>query len=238
MEAKPVSAMKIDLSKYLTQRYQDSLAKQDFEGPVVTIAREYGCPSQKLAARLAEKLNLINSSLSKKIKWRWINKEILYESAKILKLHPSDIEYVFNFEKKNFFDDILSSQSSKYYKSDRKIRNTIASVIRNLASEGNVIIVGRGGVAITREVERSLHVNLEAPIEWRALRLSEKFCMSEKETRKLATEIDKKRKEFRNYFHGVGTDYTRFDVRYNCMTLSIDDITHSIISLLQARKFV
>ena len=67
MEAKPVSAMKIDLSKYLTQRYQDSLAKQDFEGPVVTIAREYGCPSQKLAARLAEKLNLINSSLSKKI---------------------------------------------------------------------------------------------------------------------------------------------------------------------------
>ena len=230
--------MKIDLSKYLTQRYQESLSKQDYEGPVVTIAREYGCPSQKIASRLADRLNQNKGPRTKKIDWRWITKEILYESAKELKLDPSDIEYVFRYEKKNFFDDILTSQSRKYYKSDRKIRMTIARVITNIASEGNVIIVGRGGVAITRKIERSLHVKLEAPIEWRAARITEKYQINEKEARKLATEIDKKRMEFRDYFHGKGTDYSRFDVRYNCMTLSIDDITGSIISLLQARKFV
>lgn len=230
--------MKIDLSKYLTERYQASLAKQEYEGPVVTISREYGCPSQQLSTRLAERLNQVKSSNAKKIPWRWINKQILYESARELKLEPADIEYVFNFEKKNIFDDILSSQSRKYYKSDRKIRNTIAGVIRNLASEGNVIIVGRGGVAITRDMERSLHVMLEAPLEWRTLRLAEKYCMTEKEARKLAVEVDKKRKEFRDYFHGKGTDYTRFDAKYNSMTLSINDITESVVGLLQARNFV
>ena len=238
MEVSRMTVMKIDLSKYLTQRYHESLSGQNFEGPVVTIAREYGCPSQKVASRLADNLNQIKSTKAKKIKWRWINKEILFEAARELKLDPAEIEYVFKYEKKNLFDDILSSQSSKYYKSDRKIRKTIAGVIRNIALEGNSIIVGRGGVAITRDIERSIHVKLEAPIEWRALRIAEKYCMKEKEARKLAIEIDKKRMEFREYFHGKGTDYTCFDVRYNCMTLSIEDIAESIISLLKARKFI
>ena len=143
-----------------------------------------------------------------------------------------------NTKKKTFFDDILSSQSSKYYKSDRKIRKTIAGVIRNIASEGNVIIIGRGGVAITREIERSLHIMLEAPLEWRAIRIAQKYCMTEKAAAKYSLEIDKKRKEFRDYFHGKETDYTRFDVIYNCMTLSIDNIAESIISLMQERKFI
>ncbi len=230
--------MKIDISKYLTQRYLESLAKQDYEGPVITIAREFGCPSKKIAARLTERLNELKKSGPKKIPWRWIDKEILSESARELNLDPGDIEYVFKYEKKTFFDDILSSQSKKYYKSDRKIRSTIARVVRNIASEGNVIIIGRGGVAITREIERSLHIMLEAPLEWRALRTAQKHCMTEKEAAKYATEVDRKRQEFRDHFHGHGTNYTRFDVRFNCMTLSVDDITESIINLLHTRKFI
>lgn len=230
--------MKIDLSKYLTQRYLDSQSKQDFEGPVVTIAREFGCPAKKIAARLSTRLNKIRESKAKNFPWRWISKEILSESAKELNLDPTDIKYVFRFEKKTFFDDIISSQSKRYYKSDRKIRSTIAGVIRNIASEGNVIIVGRGGVAITHDIEKSLHIKLEAPLKWRALRVREKFCMTEKEAAKLSIETDKKRMEFRDYFHGKGTDYTRFDVRYNCMTLSIDDITNNIINLLKSRNFI
>ncbi|MFC2081100.1 AAA family ATPase, partial [Bacteroidota bacterium] len=190
------------------------------------------------AARLADRLNEISKPKAKNIPWRWISKEILSESAKELNLDPSDIKYVFKFERKTFFDDILSSQSKKYYKSDRKIKNTIAGVIRNIASEGNVIIVGRGGVAITHDIEKSLHIKLEAPLKWRALRIGQKFCITEKEAAKYAVEVDKKRMEFRDYFHGKGTDYTRFDVKFNCMTLSVDDMTKSIISLLKTREFI
>jgi len=231
-------AMKIDLSKYLTERYQDSMLKQEYEGPVVTIARDFGCPARKIASRLTNQLNQLKESRSKNIRWRWISKEILAESARELEMDPADIKYVFQYEKKTVFDDILSSQSRKYYKSDRKIRKTVAQVIRNIASEGNVVIVGRGGVAITKDIERSLHIKLEAPMEWRALRASEKYCISLEQARKRAVEIDKKREEFRNYFHGKGSDYTRFDVKYNCMSLSLDDIVCSIINLLQSRKFV
>ena len=230
--------MKIDLSKYLTQRYIESQVKQDFEGPVITLARESSCPAQKVATQLASRLDDIKGSKAKSIPWRWINKEVLSESARELNLDPSEIEYVFNFEKKNFFDDILSSQSRKYYKSDRQIRKTISKVVRNIASEGNVIIIGRGGVAITREIERSLHIMLEAPIEWRAIRNAQKYCMTQKEATKFSIDVDRKRREFRDYFHGKGTDYTRFDVRYNCMTLSVEEIADSIIGLMKIRKFI
>jgi cytidylate kinase len=230
--------MRIDISKYLTERYLESISEQKFEGPVVTIAREFGCPGKKVAIKLASRLTEINSPLAKKIEWRWISKEILDESARQLNMDPAEIEYVFRYEKRGVFDDILSSYSKKYYKSDRKIRNTIARVIRNIASEGNVIIVGRGGVAITREIEKSLHIHLEAPVDWRALRVSEKYCLTHEESKKYARDIDMKRSEFRDYFHGKGSDYSRFDVIFNCMTLSIDEIVESSIGMMKIRNMI
>jgi cytidylate kinase len=230
--------MKIDLSKYLTQRYIDSLSHLDFEGPVITIAREFGCPGKKIAYSLVQRLDEIKGPGIKPIPWRCINKEIISASASELNLDPDEIKYVFKYEKKTFFDDILSSQSRKYYKSDRKIRSTIARVIRNIASEGNVVILGRGGVAITREMDRSLHVMLEAPLNWRALRVMQKYGMTEKEAMQYSSEIDRKRKELRDYYHGKGTDYTRFDVRYNCMTLSIENISDSILGMMKSRNLL
>ena len=66
----------------------------------------------------------------------------------------------------------------------------------------------------------------------------QKYSMNEKEAEKYAVEIDKKRKDLRDYYHGRGTDYTRFDVKYNCMTLSIDNIADSILSMMQSRNFI
>ena len=106
------------------------------------------------------------------------------------------IRYVFNYEQKGVIDDIFSAHLTKYYKSDRRIRNTVGRVIRNIGIEGNVIIVGRGGVAITRDIPRSLHINLDAPMEWRAMRVSTKHNLSLEEAEKYANDVDKKRKQF------------------------------------------
>jgi cytidylate kinase len=230
--------MRIDLSKYLTERYLEAQSRQDFNGPVITIAREFGCPGKKVAAGLVLKLNELKSPKAKKIDWRWVSKEILLESAKELQINPEEIKYVFEYQKKSMFDEILSSQSKKYYKSDRAIRKTIADVIRNIANEGNVVIVGRGGVSITRDIEKSFHIQLEAPLEWRAIRVSEKFCMSIEEAKKYATDIDIKRREFRDYFHGKESDYSSFDVKFNCMTLTVEEMIEATVRLLQLRNLV
>ncbi|MCB8995267.1 MAG: cytidylate kinase-like family protein [Bacteroidales bacterium] len=230
--------MKIDISKYLQDRYQEAQLKSAFPGPVVTIAREIGCPSKQIATFLVEKLNHSGYKFSKKTPWRWISKEILEESAKDLGVDMAEIKYVFEYKTFGVLEDLLLSHSKKFYKSDRKVRNTIAKVIRNFADEGNAVIVGRGGVAITRDIPKSLHIKLEAPLEWRALRTSEKHNISIDEAKKYCLDIDKKREQFRDYFQGKGNDYTRFDITFNCMTIDAEEISEIIIESLRIRNLI
>jgi cytidylate kinase len=235
----PFRTMKVDLQKYMAERLQDEGGKAKSPGPVITISRQYGCPAKRIARILVEQFNekmLVKAS--RKIPWRMISKEILSESAKELEVDPSKIKYVFDYEQKGVIEELVSAHQNKYYKSDRKIRSTIGKVIRNIGIEGNVVIVGRGGVAITRDIANSLHINLEAPLEWRVLRTSEKLCLSQEEAKKCALSIDKKRKQFRDYFEGKNSDYTMFDLTFNCMTLSVDEIVKIIIKTAELRNFI
>ena len=230
--------MKVDLLKYMSDRLQEDCAKVKEPGPVITISREYGCPAKRISQKLTEELTRKMFVKGKDIEWKYITKEIMSESAKELELDPAKIQYVFKYEQKSLLDDILTAHSTKYYKSDRRIRNTIAKVIRNISCEGNAIIVGRGGVAITHDIPKSLHIHLEAPLEWRALRTSAKFDMPIEDAEQYALDIDRKRKQFREFFEGKNTDYTRFDLRFNCMTLSIDEIVNIIIRAAEIRKLI
>lgn len=230
--------MKVDLSKYLEDWYKDDPAKNIYPGPVITISRELGCPSKMLACQLAERLDKEKTKKSKEQPWRWISKEILDESAKQLNVDCEQIEHVFDYKSRGVFEDILLAHSKDYYKSDLKIRTTIAKVIRNFANQGNAIIVGRGGVAIARDIPLSLHLMLEAPLEWRAARVSSKHDMTIEQARSYAQSIDKKRTQFRDYFQGKGNDYTRFDMRINCMTLSLDEIVDIIVGAVKTRKML
>ena len=230
--------MKVDLSKYLDDWYKEDPARNIYPGPVVTISREAGCPAKMIASYLTDRLNSLKRVKCKEHPWRWISKEILQESARLLEVDSSQIQHVFDYKSRGVLEDLLLAQSKDYYKSDLKIRTTIARVIRRFANEGNAVIVGRGGVAITRDIPKSLHIFLEAPLEWRALRVAEKQNMPLEQARSYAQNIDKRRSQFRDFFQGRGTDYTRFDIKLNCMTLSKDEITDIIVGALKTREML
>jgi cytidylate kinase len=231
--------MKIDLQKYMSDRLQEKSGKFKLPGPVITISRLYGCPAKLVAKCLVDKLTekMIVRGL-KDIHWKMVTKEILEESAKELDVDPSKIKYIFDYEEKGTIDNLLSAHLSKYYKSDRLIRNTIGKVIRNIAIEGYAVIVGRGGVAITRDIPQSLHINLEAPLEWRVIRTMEKMNLPHNEAQKYALSLDKKRKQFRDFFEGKDSDYTSFDITFNCMTMTVDEIVSIIVKAIELRRFI
>lgn len=228
--------MQGDLLSYLKKRYEESQEKNTGPGPVITISREYGCPGKLVAQKLADALSQLKSPSGNKYSWKWYSKEILNESARELQMDPSQIKYVFDYEKKGTLEDFFSS-FSQYYQSDKKIRNTIGRVIREIAVQGHSIIVGRGGIAITRDMQNSLHINLEAPLEWRSLMVSECYGLSLEKARTNCIETDKKRQQFRDYFEGKNTDYTRPDVSFNSMTLSVDEVVATIVKIVELRKF-
>ena len=228
--------MTIDLVKYSKERYDERNIVSSDPGPVITIARETGCPGRKVAQLLSETLNQRLQKDKKKV-WKWIGKEVFDEAAKELGLETEEVQKVFK-EKRTIVDEIISSQSSKFYKSDRRVRKTIGQVIRSMANDGHIIILGRGGVAITRDIPKSLHIFLEAPVEWRSSVISEKQCCTQHEALKYIKEIDKRRTQYREYYEGKNTDYTWFDAQFNCMTLKVEEIVEAIIKLLEMKKII
>ena len=228
--------MTIDLVQYLKDRYAERNLGSSDPGPVITISRESGCPARKVAQLLSEVLNQRSQKLKKK-DWKWVGKEVFDEAAKELGLELGEVEKVFK-EKRNIVDQILSAQSQRFYKNDKRVRKTIGQVIRSMANDGNVIILGRGGVAITRDIPRSLHIFLEAPLEWRASILSEKQNCTLKEAIKIAKETDKRRALYREYYEGKNTDYTWFDAKFNCMTLKVEEIVDAIVKLMEIKKII
>ncbi|MBI9037528.1 MAG: hypothetical protein JEY97_05285 [Bacteroidales bacterium] len=70
----------------------------------------------------------------------------MIESAKELELNPAKIEYVFLSQQKSAIDEFVSAMTKKYFKSDKAIRKTIINVIRSILNDGDVVIVGRGGI--------------------------------------------------------------------------------------------
>ena len=91
---------------------------------------------------------------------------------------------------------------------------------------------------IARDIKRSIHVSLHAPLNWRVATISKKRNMNIKYVEKITKDFDRKRKVMRDYYFGKKTDDSIFDIVLNTMTLSEDAIVYTILELMKIRKFI
>ncbi len=224
--------------KYFDQVLSESHTKKQLTGPFISISRDFGCMANPIAEKLSKALSDRYSKLGINKEWKWLNKSILEESSKALELSPSKIKYIFRSKKKSMMDEIVSAMQTRYYKSDRKIRNTIIEVIRTIAKSGNVIIVGRGGVAFGKDNPQSLHIKLTAPIEWRVNRISNNYNKSQSEALKYLLEVDQERKYLIDSFMQYETDYSIFDIVFNRSTMKEEEIISIILNVIESRKLL
>ena len=101
-----------------------------------------------------------------------------------------------------------------------------------------MIIVGRGGVSITRDITNSLHIKFQAPLEWRINDVSKKQMISLAEARKKIQLVDTQRALIREFFEGKKVDNGAFDLIFNYMTLDEDDIIATIIRLMESKNLI
>ena len=227
------------LRRYLDMRLSNEPAISR-QGPVVTLSRECGCPSKKLAALMVEKLaGVSRKPYGPPVAWKWIGKELLEQAAADLQVSPKDIDHVFQYEEHSLVDDILAAtKKTGKYRTDRAIYNSIGKVIRTFGENGHVIIVGRAGMALTRHIPLSLHVRLIAPLEWRITSSQAIFNLNRDEAVKWIANKDENRKKFLEYYLGRKFTMDDFDVVYNCATWDLADIADSLIVLMKVKKLI
>jgi len=226
--------------KYMQERVgrKEETLEMKLEGPVITISREFGCPGNRIGKYLSEVLTEKLRRQDRNTEWKWLSKEIIDQSAHELKLTPSLVKDVYEYKNRSFFDNLALFFSDTYYPSDSKINNTIANFIHSAASEGNVIIVGRAAEAITKNFNKSFHIKLIAPIQWRAEIISDKYGITISEAKNEALEMDRRREQFRHYFEKDVPDTEFYDAYFNCKYMTDEEIVELLVIIAETRGFI
>ncbi|MBK8807523.1 MAG: cytidylate kinase-like family protein [Bacteroidales bacterium] len=221
--------------KYFLERSFDNVNKFKSHGPLITIARDFGCYSSQIADLLASRLNQESKTDNK---WLWLSNEILTEAAQSLEVEPAKIAHIFGAEERPFIQEIIESLSTKKYVCDENIKKTIVRIVQKYAEQGNVIIVGRASSAITQHIKQAIHVKFIAPVDWRVKQIQQRFDLSDIEARKKLQAVDERRRVFMSYYGGDKHDSDLYDVVFNRSRMSEEEIVESIISLSKMKKLI
>ncbi|MFW6020374.1 MAG: AAA family ATPase [Bacteroidales bacterium] len=226
------------LFQYFTNRYQQKQESADKAipakegGPVVTVSREFGCHGKEFSKDLKKLLDARGKT------WQIVSKEVLNHAAKELKLHPHQLEYIFKGQKKSDIEELLTSMTNRYYKGDYGIRKAFRRVIYNIARQGNAIILGRCGVCIAHDINRSLHIKLEAPEEHRIANIMEWKNINTQEAVKLMKEMDRNREFVLQNFSKKVFDPHMFDLNINMSRFSISEAVDLTGKVLEMKNIV
>lgn len=205
-------------------------------GPVITVSRECGCSGRLFAEKLTERINSKINTPSQN--WKWVNKEILSLASKELKLNPDQVKTLLKTEDRNFLDELVSSFTVKYYAPDAKIKRAIKEVVRHIAIQGHVVIIGRGSEALTQDIQRSLHVKLYAPLSWKIDAIRNRSSISAEEAKKIVIETDKRRIKFVEGYLAKEPNKLVYDIDFNCAKFSQDEIIEIILKIAEIKSLI
>ncbi len=225
--------MTYDLIHYFNQKF-DKLYRTESKKtlPFITLSRETGCGANAIALMLQEELT------SREKKWNVINKEIIDEAASQLKVDRHRIYDVINARNRTMADEILNALSTRYYKNDRILRKSITEIVRHDAQTGNIIIVGRGGVAVTQDLPMGMHIKLMAPVKWRVENVMKMRGMTENSAMEYIDDIDKKRKQLLKQLSGNKFNNSWFNLVINCATFTPLQIVRLISDSMKMRQLL
>ena len=219
---------------YFDGRYRESILNKPpaDDGPVITLSRLTGCDARQVAALLVDKLN----SKYGTIKWRWVDKDIIYAIAKELNTDTQRVENFYKgIELSNISEMIMAFSGG--FVSDLRVKKAIKEVVLSMCKEGYIILVGRGGVSIAHEIADALHIRLIAPFYWRVENVMKKKDMIIETAEEYVVDTDEKRFNLIRTFldkKPLNIDYL-FDATINRSSFTIQEIADLIVSMYEKK---
>ncbi|MGI8926554.1 MAG: AAA family ATPase [Tepidiformaceae bacterium] len=111
----------------------------------------------------------------------------------------------------------------------------IQQVIRQVAEEGNVVLVAHGASIPLAGMAGLLRVLVTASPDIRAARIDESNAMGAAKARKVVDDSDRQRAEFLRRFYGVKQELpTHYDLVLNMDTVSVADAVKTVVALAKA----
>lgn len=191
--------------------------------PCITLSREFGCEAYPVAERLCELLRQKTGN-----EWVVMDKALLEEVSRRHSISEDILRSV--GEKNRFMDEVMATFSLRW-KTDRDHFKVLASHIISLASQGNVIIVGRGSAIITAHLPNCHHFRLYASHGFKSASIARRTKISLEEASELILKKQSQRDHFTNNFLGRDAhDLSHYELLFNNDRNSTDKIAHTILA--------
>lgn len=215
---------------YFDARHRDTIMKKpsSADGPVITISRLTGCDARQVAALLVDEMNRQYSTT----KWKWVDKDVIYAIAKELNTGTERVENFYKGIELSNLSEMIMAFSGNFI-SDLRVKKAIKDVVLSMCKEGHIILVGRGGVSIAREITDSLHIRIIAPFYWRVENVMKKKQMTLEAAEEYCIETDEKRHNLILDFldkKPLNIDYL-FDATLNRSSYTVHELTALIVAL-------
>ncbi len=202
------------------------------QNPFVTISRQAGAGGNSLAAAILELLEARKDATLFQ-GWQKFNQELCKKIAKEPGMKVS-LDELLKYEYRSQVEDMIEELMAGHTPQD-VFNKKIFHLIRTLAVFGKVILVGRGGVFLTRDLKLGIHIRLVAPLDVRTRRMADLLGLTEKKAKKFVQEQDRSRSNLvKTYFNKKIDDPLHYDQVWNTAVVPLDQIARSIV--LQIEK--
>lgn len=203
--------------------------------PFFTFSREPGAGAATVARKLVDALNA-NAGAPL---WTCWDRELIEKIATdrklskqlIMELEEREHSWLSEFlDSLNFSDSQEEMNANQVYAEMRK-------TIRALATRGHVVIVGRGGVFITRDMPGGIHVRLMAPLQYRIANMAANDNLSTDKAAKRIRELEHNRKTFfKKFWPDETISPELFTLTINAAHVDPDATVSMLEALLRARR--
>jgi len=212
---------------------------------VITISRQLGSGGDMIAAHICEQLN-----------YRYFDKEMMVEAAayvglgeaevidftedrykvqdfisRLLRLRPRTIKEVIFREDQHGVVETLTLRTLD----EKDCVSLVRYTVERAYSEGNIVIVGRGGQAILRDKPGVLHVRVIAPEETRFQHLRAVGMSGVSEIKLKIRESDRASAEYlKRFYHIDWNDSELYDLVLNTARIDTASVAEIIIAAVRA----
>ncbi len=205
---------------------QPAAVNPDFKKNVIVIGRQFGSGGHEIGKKLAEAFG-----------FKFYDQEIIAMTAGTTGYTPEFIKKNEEMMTSSFLYDLVNQMyiysNSEVEAPKDKIFEAESKVVKDLAREGNCVIIGRCSDYVLRNDANCLKLFFTAPMDQRIKRVMGRLNLSEKDAKTKMQKEDKFRADNYHYYTGCSWGAaSNFDLTINT-ALGVDYIKHCVAEAMK-----
>jgi len=185
---------------------------------VITVSRQMGSLGTEIAQKTAALLQ-----------YEFVDKEKIAQALAACGLPEPELDR-FDEKKPPLWDSLQMQR--------RKFLHFLRAVIYDYARKGRVIVAGRGGQVLLRDIPGTLHLRIVAPFEVRLRRFREQQGGEEKQAVRVLRRSDRDSAGFlRSFFDVDWDDPALYDLVVNTDKISVEAAVQVVLEALRSPQF-